>query len=163
MATHTNYEFFEKEVLSVKEYLVFDMEDIFKQIYRKISLKQTVRFPWGFSIERKCHKAPISSWFKAVRHHRTLFGFHITEKRDSKQNLKSIAISFHHHGSLKFHVGKILDISPYLSKSLKNDCMGNVVVGEEKPFSIEYICSRRTLKVTGYFEVKSSYGYTISV
>ena len=163
---YKSYDVYETKMAPSKQLFAFEMEQVLDGIYRRISSKQTVLLPWGFAVERKCHRSLFYDWLYAVRDHTTKFGFRISQKRDAKGKLKSSTITFDHYGAMLFHLGKVvnanLELKTYLSKSLKHGCRGKVVVNDEKFFTIVYNDRRSILKVNGFFKVTNSYGHVIS-
>ena len=139
-------------------------------IKRKLTLKQTFRNPWQFSVVESIHISIFRVIYGAVRDYRSEEGrpqpsVHCKTVHQRSGLAKSYEITFSSFFSLIHHLTKLSNpeahILEYLRKVIsKNEI--NVVVTEEKPVKLFFKVSTSTLTVTGHFQVKNQYGILCS-
>ena len=154
------YIVFKSKTISVSEILKFHFEDIAKEIKRKISSRITIRNPWQILISHKIHKDLFFEWYRAVRDYIPSLGVTTSVKRNKRNILTSITITFVRRGTFKFHFNQALSgnsITNYLTKSI-GTCTGNVIVLQDKPVTIIYNMVKGNMKIVLNYQVTNRYG-----
>ena len=136
------YKILEEQKVEVIPLLNFEFKNLLDKIYRRLTIKQTIKNPWKVIVE------------------------HSIKKRDRRNNIKTIIISFTDIRSLTFHFSKGYnnsnrDARPFLTKSVQ-DCHLKFTAMENNPVEFVFDCSKNMLTISGSYKVKNRYDNIIS-
>ena len=145
----TSYETFKLKDCNVAVIAEWHFLELLKVVKRRLIFRQKFTNPWIINITENIHNIPV---YQAVRDHTLHYNIHFTVKWDRIGNGEKYSIYFQHLGELIFHLSKITNITKlavkeFLHKAGMNDRTAEVVVSDEKTFSIEYDVKKSKLTV----------------
>lgn len=159
-----SYVALEKKSISYVEIINFHLDNVLASIRRKINARATLKSPFRISVLERIPPAVFLEVYKAIKDYKTLFGRVIEVKRDKKNIIKEIKITFDHLGSLKFHLSKLcsVSVSENFHKNLKNGVSGDIVVSGSKLAVMTYKVSTKTMVMEISYKVTNKYGNVCS-
>ena len=151
------------------ELISFYFGEAFKSVERKINRTVSIKEPWTITVKEKVHYSIFMAWCNAFKLQKGSYGRDYVIKYGKEDVVKSVNIRFTHRGSLVFHMAKALNcsdtemiIDKCFCKTMKNKCVGSIVVDEENPLFLNFNASKHTLTIKCKYVVTNSFGITVS-
>ena len=79
---------------------------LLKSIKRRIKPNPTVRSPWQIQVKTNLHSSLFWEYYKAIKNWSSGFGRTLYVERKKNGFVKSYQITFHHKGTLEYHLGQ---------------------------------------------------------
>ena len=153
----SSYERFASKECNVSVITEWTFQQILTTVKRRLTFREKYSNPWTVVLVETIH----SSIFQAVRDHIVHHNITLNVQRNrSSGEGEKFSMVFKHLGELVFHLHKLSGISKaevqsYFLKEGKNDRKAEVILSEEKPFTIKYIVKTSKMTISLYYEIKN--------
>ena len=154
-----SYERLNNKDIKIVPLLELSFTDALKSVHRKIS-QRSLRKAGKISVRSKLHKLVFWEFYRAIKNWSSEFGRTLSVSKNRQGFVKQYKIVFHHKGTLKFHLGKLVpgDLDKYLVKKFAAGSRGVVEVNETTPFHITFNTNRNEMIFDCKFNTINRYG-----
>jgi len=160
------------EVLKQKNVLVFEIvkwhfQKILSGVNKRLTLKRKFTDPFIASLSREIISNVFFEVYRAVRDFVPFYGFKTSCERNKKGKVVQYHIEFVHLGTFIHHFKELTglpktSIKNFIKKTFSTGCKANVVISEEKPFSLTYKLTTSVVTVRCHFETVNRFGNVTS-